>query len=534
MSGRFWPPGRFKTIPHSTFHAFSFGHLTEPLKNDMIEHLLWNPVLQFSLLVLTTVVVRVSLGRNPTIRFIVSVCFFAILTATLLLHDIAPYSPDLGDDLLSRRITTGLLKAVWWIGGAVVLVSAVRLFLIFENKPREGRLAQDLVIGVIYLGAGLALIANVFSLPVGTLIATSGAFAIVLGLALQSTLNDVFSGIALNLGRPYAVGDWIVLEGGFQGRVVETNWRSTHLVNGTDDLVVLPNSTLAKARLVNLTRPEETHGVSITVRFMPTRTPASIEETMRTVLLSSFAILKTPPPTALVVGIDGQAVEIELAFRVSGFSAAGAAKSEVYDLIYRHARASGLKLAGPREGVVLHSETSAEAQLPKHPGTPWRLLESIPLFATLTDDEKDALASGMTRRTYRKGSVIASKGSKLTSLMIMRTGVAALQRVDGVHPVELARLSPGDLFGERGVLVDAAESGDTTALTFVVTYEITKSDLAAVMRDRPALAEELGVLLSRRMEEEEHLSNASALPHGTHPETLATRIRRLFEIPAGT
>ncbi len=500
----------------------------------MIEQLLWNPIFQFSVLVLTTVAVRVGLGRNPTVRFIVSLCFFALLTATLLSHDITPYSPDLGDNVLSRRITAGLLKAVWWIGGAVVLVSAVRLFLIFENKPREGRLAQDLVVGIIYLGSGLALIANVFSLPVGTLIATSGAFAIVLGLALQSTLNDVFSGIALNLGRPYAVGDWIVLEGGFQGRVVETNWRSTHLLNGTNDLVVLPNSTLAKARLVNLTRPDDTHGVTITVRFLPTRSPAAIEETMRTVLLSSFAILKTPAPTALVTGVDSQAVEIELAFRVAGFSAAGAAKSEIYDLVYRHARANALRLAGPRETVVLQSETSGETQSVKHPGTPWRLLESIPLFATLTDDEKDALASSMTRRTFQKGSVIAAKGSKLTSLMIMRTGVAALQRVEGAHQVELARLSPGDLFGERGVLVDAAEAGDTTALTFVVIYEVTKEDLAAVMRDRPALAEELGVLLSRRMEEEEHLSNAGALSHGTHPETIATRIRRLFEIPTGT
>lgn len=81
------------------------------------------------------------------------------------------------------------------------------------------------------------------------------------------------------------------------------------------------------------------------------------------------------------------------------------------------------------------------------------------------------------------------------------------------------------------MLVDAAESGDTTALTFVVIYEITKEDLANVMRDRPALSKELGGLLSRRIDEEEHIANASALSHGTHPETLATRIRRLFEIP---
>ena len=75
------------------------------------------------------------------------------------------------------------------------------MFLIFERRPREGRLIQDLVVGLIYLGAGLSVVAYVFSAPVGTLIATSGVFAIILGLALQSTLSDVFSGIALNLSQ---------------------------------------------------------------------------------------------------------------------------------------------------------------------------------------------------------------------------------------------------------------------------------------------------------------------------------------------
>jgi small-conductance mechanosensitive channel/CRP-like cAMP-binding protein len=497
----------------------------------MIEALFQDPLVQFFALALTAVIFRVVLGPNPTIRFVGSITFFALLTATLLSHKIMPYSPDVSDSVLSQRITAGFLKSVWWIGGAVVLVSSVRLFLIFEHKPREGRLIQDLVVGLIYLGAGLALIANVFSLPIGTLIATSGAFAIVLGLALQSTLNDVFSGLALNVGGHYTIGDWIVVEGGFQGRVVETNWRSTHLVNGTNDLVVLPNSSLAKARIVNLTRPEEAHGVSITVRFLPTRSPTAIAETMKTVLLSSNIIGKTPPPSANVIGIDSQAVEIELSFRVAGFALAASAKSEIYDLIYRHGRATGLRLAGSRDMPNLLSEAGTDEQLAKHPGTPWQLLSSIPLFATLTDDEKDALASTMERRTFKKNSTIALQGSELTSLMIIRTGVAVVERSENGDDVELARLSPGDLFGERGVLVGAPEAGTTKALTFVVIYEISKDNLASVMRDRPALAEELGLLLSRRMEDEQHLANVSSLAHGTHPDSIATRIRRLFEIP---
>ena len=118
--------------------------------------------------------------------------------------------------------------------------------------------------------------------------------------------------------------------------------------------------------------------------------------------------------------------------------------------------------------------------------------------------------------------------------MIVRSGVAVVEKAEGANRAELARLSPGDLFGERGVLVDAAEAGDTRALTFVVIYEIAKQDLASVMHDRPALAEELGTLLSRRMRDEEHLSSSQSLTHGPRSESLATRIRRLFEIPKET
>jgi small-conductance mechanosensitive channel len=82
----------------------------------------------------------------------------------------------------------------------------VRIYLVFERKPREARLLQDLIVGIVYAGMLLAILAFVFAVPVGTLIAISGVLAIILGLALQNTLGDVFSGIALNLGRPMDLG----------------------------------------------------------------------------------------------------------------------------------------------------------------------------------------------------------------------------------------------------------------------------------------------------------------------------------------
>lgn len=497
----------------------------------MLHAILSDATAQFTALLCLLVIARIVVRGRPALRFFVHIAFFAILTVLLVANDVAPWVADVRAEDLTHRIFIGVAKSAWWLGSAMVLASSVRLFLIFERKPREGRLIQDLLVAVIYLGAALSIIAFVFSLPVGTLIATSGVFAIVLGLALQSTLNDVFSGIALNLGRPYSVGDWIALEDGVHGQVVETNWRSTHLLNDANDLVIVPNSALAKARLTNLTGNDAVHGAKITVRVTPNRAPAIIEEAMRAVLLSANTILKTPAPSVSITGLDGSAIEIELAFKVASLARTGTAKNEIYDLVYRHAKAAGIQFAGSTN-IQLDAGQAFEVS-PKHPGTPWRLLSSIPLFSTLTEDEMEALASTMQRLTYKKDTVIAPQDASMTSLMIVRSGVVVVEDVTGPVRLELTRLAPGDLFGERGVLMGAAEPATMRALTFVVVYEISRAHLATVMHDRPALAEELSELLAKRVESEKHLAEGVTGPKANQPTSLAVRIRHLFELPHG-
>ena len=69
-----------------------------------------------------------------------------------------------------------------------------------------------------------------------------------LGLALQSTLGDVFSGIVLNLAKPYHPGDWIILDGGTQGCVVETDRRATHILTPDNDLAIISKGKGADAK----------------------------------------------------------------------------------------------------------------------------------------------------------------------------------------------------------------------------------------------------------------------------------------------
>jgi small-conductance mechanosensitive channel/CRP-like cAMP-binding protein len=500
------------------------------LNTAAIADVFGDPIVQTGLLALAgAVITRTVLRHHPTRKLIGQLLFFAALTALLLYHGIVPYEPGPKNASNLERVFIGVAKVIWWINAAWSLISVVRVFLILELQPREGRLLQDLIVGAIYIGTVLSVIAYVFEAPVGTLIATSGVIAIILGLALQSTLSDVFSGIALNLSRPYTVGDWLNLGNQIEGRVVETGWRATHLLNSSNDLVIVPNSDLAKARLVNLSSPEHSHGVSLVVSFRPTTAPSAMADVMRSVLLSSNSILSTPEPTALVTKLDGAAVELELSFRVTDFAATGKAKSEMLDLVYRHAKAAGLALATSHEGVESASRPAGwEDSLQRH-STPYRLLDAIALFASLTEDEKEALAQTMTRRTFRASETIVAQSAVLKALMVIRSGVVSIVRHEAEVETELRRLAPGDFFGERGLLTGTGEPGSIRALTFVVVYEITQEGLAPLLRDRPAMAEELGSVLARRTVSEE-LQRQHAPDDLRAVPRLAARIRHLFNL----
>ena len=65
----------------------------------------------------------------------------------------------------------------------------------------------------------------------------------------------------------------------------------------------------------------------------------------------------------------------------------------------------------------------------------------------------------MTRKAYRKGEVLAKKGARLDSLMVIRSGVVVVSRREHDQDVKITRLAPGDYFGESGLFTGAGEAG---------------------------------------------------------------------------
>ena len=214
------------------------------------------------------------------------------------------------------RMTSFAFDLLWWLYLAYALAKAVRLFIWDRLEVRTGQhvpnIARHLSSLFIYLLALYGIVAFVLKKDPTSLLATSGLVAMILGLALQSNLVNVFSGIAISLEKPFKIGDRIKMNfdaGPVVGRVIDMNWRSTKIRTGEETVVSMPNGTLANANINNLSTSAEREAESVSVEIDRRFDPAEVVERLR------HAVAEIQGATHVAVAVEAFLPE-SLAYRI--------------------------------------------------------------------------------------------------------------------------------------------------------------------------------------------------------------------------
>jgi len=115
---------------------------------------------------------------------------------------------------------------------------------------------------IVWTIGGLVLLDSL-GVAITPLLTALGVGGLAVALALQDTLSNLFAGVHILASRKVQPGDFIQLDNGMQGYVVDTNWRSTIIRQLPNNLLVVPNSTVASAIVTNYHLPE--HEISVSV-----------------------------------------------------------------------------------------------------------------------------------------------------------------------------------------------------------------------------------------------------------------------------
>jgi small-conductance mechanosensitive channel len=184
-------------------------------------------------------------------------------------------------------------------------------------------------------------------------LATSGVVAIILGLALQNTLADVFAGIAVGLDQPFHVADRVSLDAGVEGVIVQLNWRSIRIQTDGDDIATVPNSTVAKGQIINRSKPTRRRADTLEIVAPSDVASGTVIELIRQATLLCPSVLSAPAPSITIRQSGLESSTYAVSFFVSDSSVLSLAKSTLLRQTRRLFRHAGIGRPAPMTPIEL-------------------------------------------------------------------------------------------------------------------------------------------------------------------------------------
>lgn len=254
-------------------------------------------------------------------------------------------------------VGAGFISIVTWLHTGLRVARVFVLEWLFAKSEREG--VPLLLVDIFSLVASAVLFGvllhTVFLIEVTSLLATSAVVSMVLGLALQDTLGQLFAGISLQLDRPFRLGDWVEVRTGSErinGQVLEVSWRATVLLAISEELVTIPNKTMAQGLVLNFSGRERPFVRSHLFRVPLDADIELVKRLLRQAASETKGVLPDPRPVPLIIETTESWIAIKMVNFVSDyggqFTIGDAYQTRALELLAKN----GVRLAAPRVQIL--------------------------------------------------------------------------------------------------------------------------------------------------------------------------------------
>ncbi len=200
---------------------------------------------------------------------------------------------------------------------------------------------------------GVLIILGKWEVQIGPLLGALGIGGLAIALALNSSLSNVFSGIQLILDRSINVGDKVQLESGEVGVVLDIGLRTTLMQTYDNEVISLPNSQLANARIKNYTKPDATIRVGVNFAVAYGSDVSEVKGVVLDAISQLDDILQEPGPQVLFLNMGDFSLDMCGRVWVDNYGKQFARKLEMTELIYNTLKKSGIEIPFPTHTVYM-------------------------------------------------------------------------------------------------------------------------------------------------------------------------------------
>ena len=417
---------------------------------------------------------------------------FPSLAVFILLNKILGLSQDTTP---LRLVQTALW--LFTIHGSLTVING----LLF-NQAKTGswqanvpRLFRDLS-RVFLILCGIAIVLSVvWGADLGGVIAALGVGSIVIGLALQDTLGNLFSGIALLFERPFTEGDWIEVDS-IIGKVIEINWRSVHILTRELEMLIIPNAVLAGATIRNYRRPQKLHIEPVDIGFSYNDPPNKVKQVMKETALATKGVLDKPEPVIQTISYDDSSIGYRVRLYLADYDRVPQIRDEFVTRIWYAAERNNLNIPFPIRTLYHNppTKTNSDEIIDRY----FQYLQSLPSFASADRDILLDLANSATEKFFGAGEKAIAKGNQIEGLYIIINGKVSITVESQLLSEEVAELEQGDFFGESALSGKSISPVTVTALSDLEVLILPIEDTQIALEKSTRLRQEIGMVIESR------------------------------------
>jgi small-conductance mechanosensitive channel/CRP-like cAMP-binding protein len=403
------------------------------------------------------------------------------------------FTLELGD--LDRFLRLAGYLAVTY--GALRVLLSLTLDVLLRRQGRTvPQIVRQVTFGGLYVLVVLVLMSEAFGVNLGSLLATSAILSLVVGLALQETLGNVFAGLSIQAEKPFEVGEWITF-GEETGRIVQIGWRTTQIETFSLDLVSVPNNVLAREIVLNHNRPVHSTGQLLQLRLSFDAPPNRVKDVVRDVLAAEPRVARSPEPVVRFLGFEDHWATYRVRFWIEEMSEKYVITDALYTALWYRLRREGLEVPLPIRNVTVRQiddvTEAREKQVQRR-----RILELLrrsDLLAPLSSEDLEILADRGREVTFGADEIVFRAGEAGETCFLVLEGNLLAESREG-HIV--SELHAGEIVGEGALLTGEARTATVRAHHDSRVLEIGRDAFGKILLANQTVADDLATILENR------------------------------------
>lgn len=395
-----------------------------------------------------------------------------------------------------------VLRLLLWMA---VVITAVRYlnFLVFgaalrsKGEQEISSLLRTVMTVIIYIVAFFIIFQTQFpKIELAPLFTGSAIIGIVVGLALQDTLGNLFSGIAIQADQSFQVGD-VISVGDKIGTVESVSWRGVKIRTFQNKLLVISNSVIGKETLEIAPR-NNLNARLVRFNTIYTTSPARVIQVVREAVRQVENVSPKRRPKVRIWNLGDNGIDWEVKYWTTDYQHHNDTDALIRQRIWYAFERAGLDFAYPTRTIYTAKQSEESNVFVETADEICERINSIPIFAPLSTEETQRISASCMVRVFAPGEPVIVAGEAGDSMFIVHRGRVNIQVKENGIGRTITTLHAGDFFGEMSLFSGDPRTADVVADTETKVIEISQQILKPLFEGNPELVKVIAEIIEER------------------------------------